>query len=41
MNDYQRRRFADNIVHTLFNTVHDKKIAIFGFSFKKNTTDTR
>ena len=25
----------------MFNTVAGKKIAIFGFSFKKNTADTR
>jgi len=41
MNDWQRRRFADNVVRTLFNTVHDKRIAIFGFAFKKDTSDTR
>lgn len=41
MNEYQRRRFASRIVHCLFNTVTDKKIALFGFAFKKNTGDTR
>jgi UDPglucose 6-dehydrogenase len=41
MNDYQRRRFAQNIISTQFNTVTDKKIAIFGFAFKKDTNDTR
>lgn len=41
MNDYQRRRFASRIVDRLFQTVTGKKIAIFGFAFKKNTTDTR
>ena len=41
MNDYQRRRFANRIVHRLFNTVTDKQITIFGFAFKKNTGDTR
>jgi len=41
MNDYQKRRFSQRIVHTLFNTVTDKKIAIFGFAFKKDTNDTR
>jgi len=41
MNDYQKKRFASNIVKALFNTVADKKIAIFGFAFKKNTGDTR
>ena len=41
MNNWQRRRFADKIVGELFNTVAGKKIAIFGFAFKKNTGDTR
>ncbi|CDW54448.1 UDP glucose 6 dehydrogenase, partial [Trichuris trichiura] len=41
LNDWQRRRFAKNIIDRLFSTVHDKWVAIFGFSFKKNTGDTR
>lgn len=41
MNDYQKRRFAENIVNTLFNTVNDKKIAFLGWAFKKDTNDTR
>ncbi|XP_009883244.1 PREDICTED: UDP-glucose 6-dehydrogenase isoform X2 [Charadrius vociferus] len=41
MNDYQRRRFASRIIDSLFNTVTDKKIAILGFAFKKDTGDTR
>jgi len=41
MNDWQRRRFVDNIIETMFNTVADKHLAVFGFSFKKNTGDTR
>ncbi|MEC4054517.1 UDP-glucose 6-dehydrogenase [Myroides odoratimimus] len=41
MNDYQKRRFAENIVTTLFNTVNDKKIAFLGWAFKKDTNDTR
>ncbi len=41
MNDYQKRRFVDRIVKTLFNTVSGKKIAILGFAFKKDTNDTR
>jgi UDPglucose 6-dehydrogenase len=35
MNDHQKTRFARKIVDTLFNTITDKKIAIFGFAFKK------
>ncbi len=41
MNDYQKKRFASRIVRTLFNTVADKKIAVLGFAFKKDTNDTR
>ncbi|KAK7929446.1 hypothetical protein WMY93_005841 [Mugilogobius chulae] len=41
MNEYQRRRFACRIIDCLFNTVTDKKIALLGFSFKKDTGDTR
>ncbi|XP_077988764.1 UDP-glucose 6-dehydrogenase-like [Glandiceps talaboti] len=41
MNDFQRRRFATRIISCLFNTVTDKRIGILGFSFKKNTADTR
>jgi UDPglucose 6-dehydrogenase len=41
MNDYQKHRFGQQIVRTLFNTITDKRIAIFGFAFKKDTNDTR
>jgi UDPglucose 6-dehydrogenase len=41
MNDHQKRRFSDNIVKTLYNTVSDKKIAFLGWAFKKDTNDTR
>eukprot|EP00949_MAST-11_sp_MAST-11-sp1_P004258 g4258.t1 len=41
MNEYQKKRFANNMVRKMFNTVTGKKIAIFGFAFKKNTGDTR
>lgn len=41
MNDYQKRRFSSRIVRTLFNTVADKRIAVLGFAFKKDTNDTR
>lgn len=33
--------FEPQIIECLFNTVSDKRIAIFGFAFKKNTGDTR
>lgn len=41
MNDHQKRRFSDNIVKTLYNTVSGKKIAFLGWAFKKDTNDTR
>lgn len=41
MNEYQKSRFANKIVSRMFNTVTGKKIAIFGFAFKKDTGDTR
>lgn len=41
MNDHQKRRFARNIVKTLYNTVSGKKIAFLGWAFKKDTNDTR
>jgi UDPglucose 6-dehydrogenase len=41
MNDHQKKRFAANIVKTLYNTVSDKKIAFLGWAFKKDTNDTR
>lgn len=41
INEYQKRRFANKIIESLFNTVSRKKIAILGFAFKKDTGDTR
>ncbi len=41
INDYQKHRFADNIIQNLYNTVSGKKIALLGWAFKKNTNDTR
>lgn len=41
INDYQKNRFVNRIVSSMFNTVSGKKIAIFGFAFKKDTGDTR
>lgn len=41
MNDWQKSRFVNRIVRTLFNTVTEKKIAVLGFAFKKDTNDTR
>ena len=41
MNDWQKSRFVEKIVRTLYNTVNGKRIAILGFAFKKDTNDTR
>jgi UDPglucose 6-dehydrogenase len=41
MNDYQKSRLSRRIVSALFNTVSEKRIAVFGFAFKKDTNDTR
>lgn len=41
MNEYQKSRFSAKVIESLFNTVTDKRIAMLGFAFKKNTGDTR
>jgi UDPglucose 6-dehydrogenase len=41
MNDYQKDRFVQRMMDAMFNTVSDKKIAILGFAFKKDTNDVR
>lgn len=41
MNEYQKDRFAQKIIECLFNTVNEKRLAVLGFAFKKNTGDTR
>lgn len=41
INDWQKSRFVEKIVRTLFNTVNGKRLAILGFAFKKDTNDTR
>jgi UDPglucose 6-dehydrogenase len=41
LNDYQTKRFADRVVKHLFNSLTGKKIALYGFAFKKDTGDTR
>ncbi|KAJ3111292.1 UDP-glucose 6-dehydrogenase 1 [Physocladia obscura] len=39
--NYWNQRFAAKVVQELFNTITNKKIAVFGFAFKKDTGDTR
>lgn len=41
MNEYQKDRFSQKIIECLFNTVSEKRLAVLGFAFKKNTGDTR
>merc|ERR1711976_16322 len=41
MNDFQKKRFSEQIVSSMFNTVTGKKIAVLGFAFKKDTGDVR
>ena len=41
INDYQKRRFANIIMKSLFGTVAEKKITLLGWAFKKDTNDTR
>jgi UDPglucose 6-dehydrogenase len=41
INHYQQERFIMNMLTTMFNTLADKKICLFGFAFKANTGDTR
>ena len=41
MNDYQGKRFVENIVSRMFNTLAGKRLAVLGFAFKANTGDTR
>jgi len=41
LNHYQKRRFTERMIHAMFNTLADKRIAVFGFAFKADTGDTR
>jgi len=41
MNEHQKSAFTGRIISSLFNTVTNKKIAVFGFAFKKDTGDVR
>ena len=41
MNDYQKDRFVKRMITSMFNTIRNKDIALFGFAFKKDTGDTR
>ena len=41
MNDHQKKRFAEKMIGSMYNTVAGKKIVLFGWAFKKDTNDTR
>src|SRR3972149_5614254 len=41
INEYQENRFVKKMIQVLFNTISNKRIALFGFAFKANTGDTR
>jgi UDPglucose 6-dehydrogenase len=41
INDWQAARFVRNMLGAMFNTLADKRIALFGFAFKADTGDTR
>jgi UDPglucose 6-dehydrogenase len=41
MNDYQEQRFVRKMIGEMFNTIVGKRVALFGFAFKANTSDTR
>ncbi len=41
INTWQQKRISSLVIKNLFETLTNKKLAIFGFSFKANTNDTR
>ena len=41
INDYQKNRLAKKITNGLNGTVNQKKVTLLGWSFKKNTNDSR
>jgi UDPglucose 6-dehydrogenase len=41
INEYQNSRFVQTMNKAMFNTMAKKRIALFGFAFKSNTSDTR
>ena len=41
MNDHQQERIVSRLFRAMFNTLANKKIALFGFAFKADTGDTR
>jgi UDPglucose 6-dehydrogenase len=41
INEWQTNRSVKRVLRSMFNTIAGKKIAVFGFAFKANTSDTR
>lgn len=41
INDFQKDRFVKTMLSAMFNTLAGKRICLFGFAFKANTSDTR
>ena len=41
MNDYQKKRFSEMMVLSMFGTVTRKKVTVFGYAFKKDMWDMR
>ena len=41
INNWQKTRFVQQMIRTMFNTIAGKRIAVLGFAFKKDTNDTR
>ena len=41
INAYQKRRFAEGVIDSLYRNICGKRLAIFGFAFKEDTNDTR
>jgi len=41
INEFQESRFVQKMIREMFNTIVGKRIALFGFAFKADTSDTR
>jgi UDPglucose 6-dehydrogenase len=41
MNEFQEARFVRTMIREMFNTIVGKRLALFGFAFKADTSDTR
>ena len=41
MNDHQQERIVSRLFKAMFNTLANKKVALYGFAFKADTGDTR